>query len=185
MAAVTNICVFCGSSDKVSEDYLSCAAEVGQLCASAGITIIYGGGRIGLMGALADAALSAGGKVIGVIPEFLNKTEIAHADVTSLIITSDMHQRKAKMAEYADAFIVLPGSVGTLEEMFEVIAWKQLKRIDKPIILTNLNHYWDPIVQMLDVMVDESFLSKKNRDLVQIIDSVEAILPTIGINSSL
>ena len=181
MIAVANICIFCGSSNAVSQDYLDYASKMGRLCANARVTVIYGGGSIGLMGALADAAMGAGGTVIGVIPDFLNKKDVAHSGISEMVITSDIHQRKAKMAEFADAFVVLPGSIGTLEEMFEVIAWKQLKRFDKPIILANVNDYWAPALALLDHMVCESFLSQQHRNLIHVVDHIDAVLPALGV----
>ena len=181
MIAVANICIFCGSSNEVSQDYLEYASKLGRLCADASVTVIYGGGCIGLMGALADGVICAGGTVIGVIPDFLNRKNIAHAGISEMIITSDIHQRKAKMAELADAFVVLPGSIGTLEEMFEVLAWKQLKRFDKPIILANVNRYWTPALTLLDHMVKESFLSQYHRNLLHVVDHIDAVLPALGV----
>ncbi|MBC26319.1 MAG: TIGR00730 family Rossman fold protein [Rhodospirillaceae bacterium] len=181
MIAVANICIFCGSSNAVAQDYLDYASKLGRLCADARVNIIYGGGCIGLMGALADGAMDAGGTVIGVIPDFLNRKNIAHSGISEMVITSDIHQRKAKMAEFADAFVILPGSVGTLEEMFEVIAWKQLKCFDKPIILANVNGYWTPALALLDHMVRESFLSQQHLDLLHVVDHIDAVLPALGV----
>lgn len=183
MADISSVCVFCGSSNNVAPNYFDCAAEFGRLCADANITVVFGGGRVGLMGALADAAMDAGGKVIGVIPDFLDEVEIAHRGTTEVIITKDMHERKAKMAARADAFVVLPGSIGTLEETFEVMTWKQLGRFDKPIILANIGGYWQPIIDLLDHMTQESFLSPKHRKLVSVVERIDAILPALGITA--
>ena len=184
MSKISSVCVFCGSSNNVAANYLDCASEFGRLCAEAGITVVFGGGRVGLMGALADAAMDAGGKVLGVIPKFLDEVEIAHHGTTEIIITDDMHERKATMAAHADAFVVLPGSIGTLEETFEVMTWKQLGRFDKPIILANIDGYWQPIIDLLDHMTGEEFLRPEHRDLVSVVDNIEAILPALGIRSA-
>jgi uncharacterized protein (TIGR00730 family) len=181
MAKISSVCVFCGSSTRAAPKYLDCAAEFGRLCANAGITVVFGGGRIGLMGALADGALAAGGEVIGVIPHFLDQVEIAHRDTTEIIITNDMHERKAKMAERADAFVVMPGSIGTLEETFEVMTWKQLRQINKPIVIANIFNYWQPIIDLLDHMMEEEFLSEEHRGLVDVVEHTAEILPALGI----
>ena len=182
MAKISSVCVFCGSSNRVAPKYLKCAAEFSRLCANAGIKIIFGGGRIGLMGALADGALNQGGEVTGVIPHFLDKVEITHRTTTEIIITNDMHERKAKMAERADAFVVLPGSVGTLEEAFEVMSWTQLRQINKPIVIANIFNYWQPVIDLLDHMVEEKFLSPEHRGLVTLVNSTSDIMPTLGID---
>jgi uncharacterized protein (TIGR00730 family) len=181
MSQINSICVFCASSTDVAPKYLDAAARFGKLCADAGITVVFGGGRVGLMGTLADAALAAGGYVIGVIPEFLDEVEIAHRGATEIFITKDMHERKAKMSELADAFVILPGGIGTLEEFFEVMTWKQLGQIDKPIIVTNLFKYWQPIIDLLDHMTEEAFLRPEHRSLVEVVNRVEMVLPALGI----
>ena len=184
MAKISSVCVFCGSSIHAAPKYLECSAEFGRLCANAGISIIFGGGRIGLMGALADGALAEGGEVIGIIPHFLNKVEIAHQGTTEIIITNDMHERKAKMAERADAFVVMPGSIGTLEETFEIMTWKQLRRIDKPIVIANIFNYWQLIIDLLDHMIEEKFLSAEQRGLINVVEHTADIIPTLGIETN-
>ncbi|MDA0656078.1 MAG: TIGR00730 family Rossman fold protein [Proteobacteria bacterium] len=184
MSQISSICVFCASSSSVAPKFLDAAARFGELCADAGITVVFGGGRVGLMGTLADAALTAGGYVIGVIPEFLDEVEIAHRGATEIFITKDMHERKAKMAELADAFVILPGGIGTLEEFFEVMTWKQLGQIDKPIIIANLYSYWQPIIDLLDHMTEEAFLRPEHHSLVEVVNRVEMVLPALGILNS-
>lgn len=137
MTFIKNICVFCGSSTIVDGKYLRAARDVGVMLAQNGYGVVYGGGNIGLMGAAADAALEAGGKVIGVIPKFLRDKEVAHKGLTELHLTETMHERQVGMAERSDAFVVLPGGLGTLAEFFEVLTWKQLGLHDKPIMLVN------------------------------------------------
>jgi uncharacterized protein (TIGR00730 family) len=181
MPQISSICVFCASSSNVAPKFLDAAASFGKLCADAGITVVFGGGRVGLMGSLADAALAAGGDVIGVIPDFLDDVEIAHRGTTEIFITKDMHERKAKMSELADAFVILPGGIGTLEEFFEVMTWKQLGQIDKPIVIANLYSYWQPIVDLLDHMTEEAFLRPEHRSIVEVVNRVEMVLPILGI----
>lgn len=152
------ICVFCGSSTGKGDAYLDAAAGLGRLLADRGVGIVYGGAQVGTMGALADAALSAGGEVIGVIPEHLTTKEIGHRGLTELYVVRDMHERKAKMAELADGFLALPGGAGTLEELFEVWTWAQLGLHAKPIGLVDVGGYFQPLLAFVEHMRDEGFL---------------------------
>jgi len=161
-----SICVFCGSSKGKNPVYESAAVELGRIIADKGLTLVYGGGSIGLMGILADTVLKLEGSVTGVIPKFLYDLEVGHNGVSELIIVESMHERKAKMAEIADSFIALPGGYGTLEELSEIITWVQLKLIEKPVGLLNLNGYYDHFISQLDHMVEESFLKIKNRNIL-------------------
>jgi uncharacterized protein (TIGR00730 family) len=145
MKKIGQLCVYCGSSGAVEARYREAASELGVRLAAAGIELVYGGGRVGLMGLLADAVLSAGGQVIGVIPRRLLDAEVAHRGVTELIIVDNMRDRKRLMAEKADAFAVLPGGIGTLDELFEILSWKQLGLHDKPILLVDIGGYWTPL----------------------------------------
>lgn len=158
------IAVFCGSASGQHYDFQSAAFSLGQSLAKAGHKIVYGGGHVGLMGAIADGCLNAGGDIIGVMPRELVDREIAHQGLTELLIVKDMHERKAKMAERADGFLVLPGGSGTLEEFFEQWTWGQIGYHQKPIGLLNLNGYFDALLRMLDQMVHNGFLSKAHRD---------------------
>ncbi|MGI6876176.1 MULTISPECIES: LOG family protein [Amycolatopsis] len=160
------ICVFCGSSGGGDPVYVDTATALGKLLAERGIGLVYGGASVGLMGAVADGALAAGGEVIGVIPEHLKRVEIAHAGLSELVVTADMHERKAKMAEYADAFLALPGGAGTLEELAEVWTWAQLGLHGKPIGLLDVRGYYRPFQEFIDHMVTEKFLRPEHRDLV-------------------
>ncbi|KQU13041.1 TIGR00730 family Rossman fold protein [Peribacillus butanolivorans] len=159
------LAVFCGSSKGASNVYLEAAKKLGKELAKRNITLVYGGACVGIMGAVADSVLEAGGKVIGVMPSFLEKREISHKNLTELIVVDSMHERKAKMAELADGFIALPGGPGTLEEFFEIFTWAQLGLHHKPCGLLNINHYYDPLVALFNHMSDEQFLHEKYRSM--------------------
>ena len=171
-----SIAVFCGSSEGASSDYREGAIRLGHELARRRITLIYGGANVGLMGAVADAVLERGGKVIGVLPYFLRDREIAHHGLTELIMVDSMHERKAKMAELADGFIALPGGPGTLEEYFEVFTWGQLGLHRKPCGLFNIRHYFDPLLAMFDTMERERFMKPEYRAMVITDDTPEGIL---------
>ncbi len=160
------VCVFCGSNFGTRESYRAAAAELGALLAARNIGLVYGGGNIGLMGAIADAALARGGEVIGVIPHALVAREVAHAGLSDLRVVNSMHERKALMADLSGAFIALPGGYGTLEEFLEVVTWSQLGIHKKPCGLLNTEYYFDALIAMLDHAVQEEFLASKNRALV-------------------
>jgi uncharacterized protein (TIGR00730 family) len=157
------ICVFCGSSDGTNPAYLQTAREVGTLLAQRGIGLVYGGGRTGCMGAIADAALAAGGEVIGIIPHMLAGREIAHEGLTELHLVDSMHERKALMAEKADAFLTLPGGFGTLEEIFEIVTWRQLGYHSKRYAIVNVDGYFDPLLAFCDRATSEGFVREIDR----------------------
>ena len=161
-----SVCVFCGSRLGNRTAYREAAVAVGQQLAQRGLTLIYGGGNVGLMGVVADAALEADGKVIGVIPKFLKTQEVAHEGLTDLKVVSSMHERKTCMANLADAFIALPGGYGTLEEFCEIITWAQLKLHHKPCGLLNIEGYFDPLLQLLEHALNEGFITPSLRQLV-------------------
>jgi len=165
---VKSVCVFCGSSVGSRDEYAQAARDVGRLLAERGMRAVYGAGNIGLMGVLADAALEAGGEVVGVIPEALVARELAHNGVTDLRIVHSMHERKALMADLSDAFIALPGGFGTFEELCETLTWVQLGIHDKPCGLLNVAGYFDPLIAMFDRAVEERFLRPQHRDLLQV-----------------
>ncbi|MFD2217038.1 TIGR00730 family Rossman fold protein [Metabacillus endolithicus] len=164
------ICVFCGSSPGASDLYSEDAAKLGAQLAKEGITLVYGGSKVGIMGVVANAALQAGGEVIGVIPKMLMERELAHPGLSELIIVHSMHERKAKMEELSDGFVVLPGGPGTMEEFFEVYTWAQLGEHRKPIGMMNSNHYYDKLLAFFDHMIQEQFLKPEYRSMV-IVDS--------------
>lgn len=171
-----SIAVFCGSGDGYNEVYREEAFRVGTLLAHRGISVVYGAARIGIMGALADGVLENKGTVTGVIPHFLQTREIAHDNLTELIIVDTMHERKLKMYERSDAVLVLPGGWGTMEEMFEVLTWGQLGMHTKPIGLLNVNGYYDPLKAMNSTMVQEGFLGECAYSILQFSPSIEELL---------
>lgn len=177
ISSIQNICVFCGGSDGVDEKYNQAARDTGRICAENGWRVVYGGGRAGLMGLTADSALAAGGEVTGIIPRHLQQREIAHAGLTALEITGTMHERQLRMAELSEAFVILPGGLGTLAEFFEVVTWKQLGLHDKPIVLINSYEYWNSLIQTIDTIKAQKFLYQKNDSLFVTIDK-PADLPT-------
>ncbi|MCB9982959.1 MAG: TIGR00730 family Rossman fold protein [Rhodospirillales bacterium] len=170
-----SLCVFCASSSEVHHKYMDLAAQLGQELACSGIRLVYGGVQGGLMGAAADAALAAGGEVVGVIPEVLLPQERAHKGLTKLYVTPDMHSRQQKMAKLADGFIILPGGIGTLAEFFEILTWKHIGLHRKPIILINYQGFWDSLIALLNQSENERFLYAKLTDLLVIWESVDNI----------
>lgn len=171
-----SIAVFCGSNEGSSSIYKESAAQLGKVLAEQQVTLIYGGSNVGLMGAVADAVLEHGGRVIGVLPHFLQAREIAHKGLTELIMVDSMHERKAKMAELADGFIALPGGPGTMEEYFEIFTWGQLGLHQKPCGLLNINGYFNSLVSMFDVMEREQFMQPKYRSMVLTDHTPEGLL---------
>lgn len=165
------IAVYCGSAEGNDLAYLAEARALGREIAAAGLGIVYGGANVGLMGAVADAALTAGGQVIGVLPEVLAGREIAHTGLTRLESVATMHQRKARMVALADAFLILPGGYGTLDEMLEIVTWSQLRLHAKPCILINTIGYWDGLLAFLDSTVRASFLKPENRSLLLVAET--------------
>jgi uncharacterized protein (TIGR00730 family) len=166
VSTLKRICVFCGSSVGARPAYAQTARELGRTLAARGIGVVFGGGKVGLMGVLADAALAAGGEAIGVIPEALVAREIAHAGLTKLHVVRSMHERKTLMADLADAFIALPGGFGTFEEFFEAVTWTQLGIHQKPCGLLNVEGYYDALLALLDRAVADAFIRDANRSLV-------------------
>lgn len=160
------ICVFCGSSKGFQPVYAETARALGTVLASQGVGLVYGGGNVGLMGIVADAVMERGGTVIGVIPEALVNRELAHRDVTELVVVRSMHERKARMAELSDGFIALPGGYGTFEEFCEIITWAQLGMHRKPCAILNVQRYYDPLLTLFDRAVAEGFVYPSNRRLV-------------------
>jgi len=170
------LCVFCGSQKGDDPRYAQAAVDLGKLLAERGIGIVYGGGRVGLMGILADAALAAGGEVIGVIPQSLAEREVAHSGLSELHVVGSMHDRKALMGEFAEGFIGLPGGFGTLEEFCEVITWSQLGIHRKPCGLLNVAGYFDNLIAMFDYAVAQGFISQANREIVIEAQAIETLV---------
>jgi uncharacterized protein (TIGR00730 family) len=159
-----SVCVFCGSSVGRQPEYIEGARRLGNLIATKKMTLVYGGGNIGLMREVADSALSAGGKVIGVMPRSIVEKEIAHKDITKLHIVGSMHERKALMAEISDGFIALPGGFGTIDELFEIMTWNQLEIISKPTGLLNINGFFDQLINYISHAVSEKFVRKEHQE---------------------
>ena len=176
MPAIGSICVFCGAATGRDPRYVAAAAVTGERLARDGIRLVYGGGRLGLMGAVADAALAAGGQVVGVIPRGLVERELAHPGLTALHVVDTLHERKAKMAELADAFIALPGGLGTLEELAEVLSWAQLDLHAKPVGLLDVAGYFAALEAFLDHAVGEGFVAERHRRMLLRDDDLDALL---------
>ena len=179
MNQIKNVCVYCGSSPGGRRDYMAAAETLGRTLAEAGVGLVYGGGNIGLMGAVARAALDAGGRVTGIIPQFLVDREVMLADVQELLVTADMHERKRLMFERSDAFVALPGGIGTLEELVEQLTWAQLGRHDKPILIADLFGFWSPLLALLDHMSEQGFLRQGLALPYLVANRVEDILPAL------
>ncbi len=171
-----SICVFCGSREGVRSSYAAAARRTGVALAKRGIRVVYGGGRVGLMGVLADAALEAGGEVVGIIPEAIVSREVAHAGLTKLHVVGSMHERKALMSDLSDGFLTLPGGYGTLEEFLEVLSWAQLSIHDKPCALLDVDGFYAPLASLFDKAVAEGFVQPGHRSLVLTGDSPEQLL---------
>jgi len=177
---VKSVLVFCGSSPGARPEYSQSAAELGRLCAARRLEVVYGGASVGLMGALADSVMSAGGTVIGVIPNRLVEHEIAHAHLTKLHVVETMHERKSLMAELSDAVIALPGGSGTLDELFELFTWKQLGLHRKPIGLLDVSGYWQPLLGFLEHAVNERFLRAEYLEDLQVEGSAAGLLDRLA-----
>ena len=173
---MNSICVFCGSSPGNDPAYAAAAQRLGRTLAERDTTLVYGGGHVGLMGVVADAALEAGGEVIGVMPRSLVDREIGHTGLTKLHVVGSMHERKALMSELSDGFVALPGGNGTLEEFFEVLTWAQLGEHGKPCGLLNVAGYYDPLLAVFDRMVDRAFLKEEHRNLVLVEEDAKSLL---------
>ncbi|HEU5351277.1 MAG TPA: TIGR00730 family Rossman fold protein [Terracidiphilus sp.] len=171
---VRRVAVYCGSSDGNDAMFAAEARALGAAIAGAGLGLVYGGARVGLMGAVANAALEGGAEVIGVLPEILAGSEVAHTGLTRLEEVSTMHARKARMVKLADAFVILPGGYGTLDELMEIVTWAQLKIHAKPCVLVNTAGYWDGLLGFLDAAVEAGFLKPENRALLQVAANAEA-----------
>ncbi|CAB3785703.1 Putative cytokinin riboside 5'-monophosphate phosphoribohydrolase [Pararobbsia alpina] len=173
---IRSVCVYCGSSPGAQPAYAEAARGFGRALAGAGLTLVYGGGRVGLMGIVADEVLAAGGTAIGVIPELLLSKEVGHTSLTELHVVKDMHERKKMMADLSDAFVALPGGVGTYEELFEVYTWAQLGYHHKPVGVLNVAQYFAPLKAMLDHTVSAGFMRREFADLLQFADSTPVLL---------
>ena len=173
---IQSVCVYCASSNRSSAVHLEAAARLGRILAESGITIVYGGSSLGSMGRLAAAALEAGGKVIGVLPRFMDDLEWGHRALSELRIVDDMHERKRVMLELSDAAIALPGGCGTLEELFEAITWKRLGLYFGPVVLVNVGGFFDPCIELLNRCVDERFMDEKHRAMWSVAEDPDQVM---------
>ncbi|MGF1639881.1 MAG: TIGR00730 family Rossman fold protein [Rhodospirillales bacterium] len=179
MAEIRSVCVFCGSRAGSDPAHRAAAARLGGLIAARGARLVYGGGSIGLMGVLAEAVLAAGGEAVGVIPDFLMRYEVEHRRLTDLVVTGSMHDRKRRMFEMADAFVVLPGGLGTLDETLEIVTWKQLRLHDAPIVVLDVAGYWAPLQALVDAVVAGGFAHPAIAQLFTVVATPEAVFPAL------
>ncbi|MFH1157316.1 MAG: TIGR00730 family Rossman fold protein [Pseudomonadota bacterium] len=179
MRKINSICVYCGTGSEVDPSFKDGAERFGRILAKDGVRLVYGGGRIGLMGILASAVFMNGGEVIGIIPEFIQDKEIRNTDVTELLVVDSMHTRKRMMMERSDAFVILPGGIGTLDETFEILTWKYMGLHDKPVVFMNTLNYYTPLMGMIDHMVKSGFTPFWQRSLFQMVDAPEDIMPVL------
>jgi hypothetical protein len=180
-ASIHNVAVFCASADGADPSYRAMAAELGRALALRGIGVVYGGSKVGLMQAVAEAALAEGGCVVGVIPTILVDLEVAHGGLTELHVTDTMHTRKALIGERSDAFIALPGGFGTFEELFEALAWQTLKLHSKPVLLLNTNGFYDKLLAFFDHCVEHGMLKPANREIVLVAETVDEAMRLLGL----
>ena len=176
---VESVCVYCGSSDHVDQVYKDSAHHLGTLLGSKNIRVVYGGGNVGLMGTVANAALDAGGEVYGIIPSHIADKEVAHHELTKLDVVGSMHERKQLMVDNSDAFVILPGGLGTMDEFFEALTWWQLGLHDKQIIIANIAGYWDPLLSLIDHIVEHKFARGVDQTYLSIVDSIEDVMEAL------
>jgi uncharacterized protein (TIGR00730 family) len=176
---IASICVLCGSGEGAAPAYRAAAVALGREMAAREIRLIFGGGSIGLMGAVADAVIEAGGEAVGVIPEFLIRYEVGHDRLSHLVVTGSMHERKRRMFEMADGFVVLPGGLGTLDETFEIVTWKQLGLHAAPIVVLDVDGYWTPLRALIDAVIAARFAHPKVAELLTFVSSPEAVFPAL------
>jgi uncharacterized protein (TIGR00730 family) len=179
LTQLRTLCVYCGASERGDPRHMEAAKTLGRQAAERGVGIVFGGGHVGMMGAVADGALAAGGRVTGVIPEILKAREVAHRGATEMIVVTSMHTRKQRMFELSDAFCILPGGLGTLDEAFEILTWKQLGLHDKPVVLLNLDGYWNPLTQLLDHLVESKYASPRHTKLWQVVAHIEEVFSVV------
>ena len=181
MTVVKSLCVFCGAQNNVDQHFLDMGARFGAHLANNNVRMIYGGGDCGLMGSAANAALENGGEVTGVFPLSLKQIENEHQSLTEIIMVESMHERKKKMFDLTDAFVILPGGFGTMDEMFEIITWKQLLLHEKPVIIVNYRGYWDGLVKLMDNILDEGFATPETRKLYTVVDKPSEVFPLLNL----
>ena len=179
MTKISSLCVFCGSKKGADPAHEAAARRLGEQMAERGIRLVYGGGSIGLMGVLSDAVLKGGGEVVGVIPEFLKDLEVGNDGVTEQIVTASMHERKTRMFELSDGFVVLPGGLGTLDEMLEIITWKQLQIHAKPVVILNSGGYWSAFEALVRQTIEGGFAHPAVAELYTVVDRPEDVFPAL------
>lgn len=176
-----SVCVFCGASNAIPQKYFDMGAELGKRMAERGIQLVYGGGDCGVMGAVANAVMESEGHVTGVFPLSLKNIENEHQNLTEIVIVDTMHQRKQIMYQRSDIFVVLPGGFGTMDEMFEILTWKQLQLHDKPILILNFDHYWDHLVALMANIIAAGFAHKDVASYFQVVDTVDGLIDAIEV----
>jgi uncharacterized protein (TIGR00730 family) len=184
MAPISNVCVYCGSHKGDNPEWRRAAQRLGRGLVERGIGLVYGGGTIGLMGEIADSMIAAGGRVTGIIPSHLDKHEIGHRGVSELLIVESMHERKRLMFDKSDAFVVLPGGIGTLDETFEIVTWRQLHLHDKPVLLVNQEGYWEPFLALIDHIIARDFASVGIKRLFDVVDDVDQVFDALDAASA-
>ena len=179
MTRISSLCVFCGSKTGDDPAFEAAARRLGELMVERGVRLVFGGGRIGLMGVVADAVLGGGGEAVGVIPEFLKDLEVGNDEVTEQIVTASMHERKNRMFELSDGFVVLPGGLGTLDETLEIVTWKQLRLHSKPIVVVNTGGYWTALQDLVQRIIDGGFAHPAVAELLTVVDGPDDIFPAL------
>jgi uncharacterized protein (TIGR00730 family) len=179
-----SVCVFCGSQQGARTEYLDSARDLARVCAARGLLVVYGGGHVGMMGALADEMLASNGRIVGIIPRHLMRSELSHRGLTELNIVESMHDRKRAMAERSDAFVVLPGGYGTFEEMFEMVTWLQLRLHSKPVGILNIEGYYDRLLDFLRHAASEGFIRPEHWDLIIVEHGVELLLDRLELHAA-
>lgn len=179
MAHIKSLCVYCGSRMGRNDHFSKIARNFGEILAHADIRLVYGGGNVGLMGVIANSVMAAGGKVTGIIPRHLDEEESGWKEATDFFVVDNMHDRKRMMFDHSDAFVALPGSIGTLDETIEVITWKQLGLHNKPIIIVNMDGYWQPLMALITNFIEQEFTSPQTLELFHMVDSVEDVIPLL------
>ncbi len=179
MAHISSLCVYCGSHTGRNNHFKKIARKLGNILVEENIRLVYGGGNVGLMGVLANTVMDNGGKVTGIIPFHLDEEEIGLRQATNFYVVNNMHERKRMMFDHSDAFLVLPGSIGTLDETIEVITWKQLRLHNKPVILVNSDNYWDPLLALIENFIREEFTTPATFDLFHVVKTVDEVMPLL------
>lgn len=179
---IKSACVYCGSSVRVDDVFKDAAAALGKTLAENGLRLVFGGGHVGLMGIVSDAVLNEGGEVIGIIPNHIAEKEVAHGGLTELHVVETMHERKQMMVDRSDAFIIMPGGLGTMDEFFEIFTWWQLGLHDKPIIIVNVAGYWTPLITLIDNIIEHKFARPEDRQYLRFIDSVDEIMTALALS---